>query len=188
MRALLRGHEPVDERERTSLERIERELGRLHAPYDQDADLTHVTGSAIVVGRRGVLLHLHRKLGLWLQPGGHLELGEAPWDAAMREAIEETGVVVAHPPRGPSFVHADVHVATAGHVHLDFRFLLHPSADDEPRPPPGESQEVRWYSWDDALVVADDGLRGGLVAVARSAIPRAAATPQSDGRPPSGKR
>ena len=67
---------------------------RLAAPFDQDADPVHVTGSAIVVGPRGVVLLKHKRLGLWLQPGGHIDAGETPWDAALREAREETGLDV----------------------------------------------------------------------------------------------
>jgi hypothetical protein len=36
-----------------------------------------------------------------------------------------------------------------------------------PNPPVGESQEVRWFTLDDALAIADAGLRGALVAVSR---------------------
>jgi len=45
----------------------------------------------VVHGGR-VLLHYHRKLGLWLPPGGHVEHGELPDEAAVREVLEETGV------------------------------------------------------------------------------------------------
>ncbi|MFI5046541.1 MAG: NUDIX hydrolase [Acidimicrobiia bacterium] len=164
MRALLDGHVPVDQREEASIARILRELDRLEAPFDERADPTHVTGSAIVVGRLGVLLLVHRRLGFWMQPGGHLEAGEEPADAALRETREETGIEVAHPRSGPRFVHADVHVAAAGHTHLDLRFLVCAPADDDPRPPAGESQQVQWFSWDDAYAQTDDSLRGGLTA------------------------
>ncbi|HEX6658055.1 MAG TPA: NUDIX domain-containing protein, partial [Ilumatobacter sp.] len=93
---------PVDERERTSIERFLHELARLDEPFSEHADATHVTASAIVVGVRGVVLHKHKRLGLWLQPGGHIDPGEAPWRAAIREAQEETGLPVeplAGPPR-----------------------------------------------------------------------------------------
>src|SRR5690606_18869145 len=50
--------------------------------------------SAFVVWRGRVLLHRHRKLGLWLPPGGHVEPGELPDEAAVREVLEETGVAV----------------------------------------------------------------------------------------------
>jgi 8-oxo-dGTP pyrophosphatase MutT (NUDIX family) len=50
--------------------------------------------NVFAVWRGGVLLHKHAKLGLWLPPGGHVEPGELPDDAATREVLEETGVPV----------------------------------------------------------------------------------------------
>jgi 8-oxo-dGTP pyrophosphatase MutT (NUDIX family) len=157
----LAGHQPIDDREALSMSRFHQELARLPHPFDEHADSTHVTGSAIVVGPRGVVLHLHKRLGLWLQPGGHIEAGETPWDAAAREAREETGLDVRHPMDGVRLVHVDVHPGPRGHTHLDVRYLL--EADDAaPNPAPGESPEVRWFSWDEAVAVADPGLLGAL--------------------------
>lgn len=39
-----------------------------------------------------VLMVKHKKLGIWLCPGGHMEEGELPHHAAERECLEETGV------------------------------------------------------------------------------------------------
>jgi ADP-ribose pyrophosphatase YjhB (NUDIX family) len=50
------------------------------------------TVAVFVVHADRVLLHFHRKLGLWLPPGGHIEPHELPDDAALREVAEETGV------------------------------------------------------------------------------------------------
>ena len=36
------------------------------------------------------------------------------------------------------------------------------SADDDPAPPPGESQQVRWFTLAEAMDVADDALIDGL--------------------------
>lgn len=152
---------PVDERERISIERIVAVLPTLERPFDEHADPTHVTGSAIVVGRRGVVLHKHKRLGLWLQPGGHVEAGETPAEAALREASEETGLPVHHPAGGPRFVHVDVHPGPRGHIHLDVRYLIE-SPDVDPAPGPQESQDVRWFDWDEAIELTDDGLRGAL--------------------------
>ncbi len=152
---------PVDEREAEARRQVLGALDTLERPFDRDADPTHVTGSGIVVGGRGVLLHRHRRLGRWLQPGGHLEAGEAPWDAARRETEEETGLAVRFVGAG-SLAHVDVHPAAAGHTHLDLRYLLAVEGDDGPAPPPGESQEVRWFSWDEARRRADPALAGLL--------------------------
>jgi 8-oxo-dGTP pyrophosphatase MutT (NUDIX family) len=136
-------------------------LARLPRPFDRLASPVHVTGAAIVVGVRGTVLLEHRRLGIWVQPGGHLEPGEPPARAALREASEETGLDLRHPPGGPRLVHVDVHPGAEGHVHLDLRFLLL-GPDREPSPPAGESPHVRWFDWPSALAVADDGLAAGL--------------------------
>lgn len=41
-----------------------------------------------------ILLVFHKKLNMWLPPGGHINKNELPCDAAKREALEETGLVV----------------------------------------------------------------------------------------------
>ena len=69
--------------------------------------------------------------------------------AARREALEELGLAVEHPADGPRLIHLDVHEAALGHTHLDLRYLLL-GADADPHPPPGESPEARWCSWDEA--------------------------------------
>jgi 8-oxo-dGTP pyrophosphatase MutT (NUDIX family) len=152
---------PADDREVDARKQFLAGLERLPFPFCEDADPTHVTASAIVVGARGTVLHVHRRIGVWLQPGGHIEAGEAPWDAAVRECVEETGLPVHHPDGGPTLVHVDVHDAPRGHLHLDLRYRLLAPGDD-PVPAPGESQEARWFSWEEAHAVADESLRNAL--------------------------
>ncbi|MHB1445824.1 MAG: NUDIX hydrolase [Acidimicrobiales bacterium] len=161
LRAQLDAFAPRSERETESRRRMLAELDRLERPFDQSADEVHVTGSALVVGPRGLLLHRHKRLGIWLQPGGHLEPGESPAQAALREAAEETGIEVAHPAGGPRLIHIDVHEAYAGHIHLDARYLL-VGADQDPDPAAGESPDVRWFSPAEAAAVADPGLVDAL--------------------------
>ena len=162
VRALVAEHRPTSPREVEAKASFLAELDRLVDPYDEHADPTHVTASAIVVGRRGTVLHLHKRLGRWMQPGGHIDPGESPAVAALREAHEELGLVVQHPEGGPRLLHIDVHEAALGHTHLDLRYLLIGS-DADPAPPPGESPEARWCGWDEAAGMADEALAPALV-------------------------
>ena len=104
-----------------------------------------------------------------MQPGGHIDDGEAPDVAALREAHEELGMPVAHPHDGPQLIHVDVHPGPRGHRHYDLRYLL--LADDvDPQPGEGESPHARWFGADEAFVVADVGLRGGLTIALRTYV------------------
>jgi 8-oxo-dGTP pyrophosphatase MutT (NUDIX family) len=166
LRRDIRDHVTSDGREAISKTTFLTELDRLEYPFDQSADPTHVTASAIVVGPRGVVLHRHRRLHRWLQPGGHVDPGETPERTAVRECLEETGLAVTHPSGGPVLVHLDVHPAANGHVHLDLRYLVE-GPDEDPRPAPGESQDVAWFTWENAGEMADSALTGALRAARR---------------------
>jgi 8-oxo-dGTP pyrophosphatase MutT (NUDIX family) len=168
LRVAIEAHPPGDPREAAAKEVFLAELDRLPHPFDEREGPVHVTGSAIVVGPRGVILVKHRRLHRWMQPGGHIEPGETPEEAAIRECTEETGLPVAHPVGGPILIHVDVHEAAKGHTHLDVRYLVF-APDEDPDPPEGESQEIRWFSWDEAESTADDSLQGAL-RVARSLV------------------
>jgi 8-oxo-dGTP pyrophosphatase MutT (NUDIX family) len=120
-----------------------------------------------VVGRRGTVLHLHKRLRIWMQPGGHIDAGETPDVAARREATEELGLTVEHPAACPRLIHVDVHDAALGHTHLDLRYLLL-GGDADPHPPRGESPDARWCGWEEATALADPALVDALP-VARAA-------------------
>jgi ADP-ribose pyrophosphatase YjhB (NUDIX family) len=54
----------------------------------------HFTACGIVFNKGKTLLLRHKKLGVWICPGGHIELNEIPDDALLREVREETGLDV----------------------------------------------------------------------------------------------
>ena len=112
----------------------------------------HLTASAAILdpaGRR-LLLVLHRKVGRWLQPGGHCEAGDPTLGAAaLREATEESGII------GlvlvPGILQVDRHGAPCNpgvvDEHLDVRYLVLAGADAVPRVSE-ESDDARWFAWD----------------------------------------
>jgi len=114
----------------------------------------HLTGSAWIVNpsRRRTLLTLHRKLGKWLQLGGHAD-GESDLSVvAMRETREESGLEAVHLVSADLF-DLDCHwiperKGDAGHHHYDFRFWV--EADDRaPLIMSDESHQLAWVDLDD---------------------------------------
>ena len=111
-----------------------------------------------------MVLHLHKRLGIWLQPGGHVDGGETPWGAAQRETIEETGLPVTPTGDSSELIHVDVHPGPRGHTHLDLRYHF-TAPPVEPAPPEGESPDVRWFTWAEAIAIAEPGVEGVLRAL-----------------------
>ena len=115
----------------------------------------HVTGSAFVVdpAMTMTLLVHHRKLGKWLQPGGHCEPGETALEAAIREAWEETGVSAVALTPDQLFdidIHAiPAHAGTPAHLHYDARYILVAESGDTVAS--HESHAVDWVSMEEAL-------------------------------------
>jgi 8-oxo-dGTP pyrophosphatase MutT (NUDIX family) len=146
----IRAIEPVDSREATSIDATLEHLRWPGDPFDESLNDHHLTASAFVLSSRGVILHLHRRLHIWVQPGGHIDDGEGPEDAAVRETLEETGLEAIHT-EPPTLFHVDVHPGPRGHTHYDLRYVLLARPLD-PTPPPGESPEVHWFDFDAAML------------------------------------
>ena len=117
----------------------------------------HLTGSAWIVdpARDHALLVHHRKLGKWLQPGGHADGDPDLLAVALREAREETGLsrfrVVS-----PGLFDVDRHwipsrADTPGHWHLDLRFLI----EADPEEPLVVSDESHGGAWVELGQVAE---------------------------------
>lgn len=126
----------------------------------EDADRDFVAG-ALVVKDGKILLIDHGKHDTWLQPGGHIEEGETPDEAAVRETVEETGFDVEildifSPEREeavsdfpqqalPRPFDINIHQVREGHWHCDFLYL----AEVKQKVEASHSHEhggIRWFS------------------------------------------
>ena len=94
-----------------------------------------------------VLLTHHRKLGKWLQLGGHADGDPDPLRVAMREAREESGIETIAPISTEIFdldVHEiPPHGGVPAHDHYDVRFLLRVEGDEAYRVG-DESVDLAW--------------------------------------------
>lgn len=114
------------------------------------------TVAVFVVHEGCVLLHAHRKLGLWLPPGGHIEPNELPDDAAVREVAEETGVrAVLIGATGVGVAYPRQLVQPAGiqledigpdHQHIDLIYFAVPAPGGEQLAPEDQREPgTGWY-------------------------------------------
>jgi 8-oxo-dGTP pyrophosphatase MutT (NUDIX family) len=130
-RALLEDYRPSDARQIEARGRMLAWIDR----YPLDAHLRtrlegHLTASALVLNheRTHALLTHHKKLGRWLQLGGHCDGDANLVRVALREAIEESGIDGLT--IDPRVLDLDIHPIPARahepeHLHLDVRFLVH---------------------------------------------------------------
>jgi 8-oxo-dGTP pyrophosphatase MutT (NUDIX family) len=134
--------------------------------FERTLRVGHVTASAWIVDPRtqAMLLTHHRKLGKWLQCGGHVDDGDVDLRAAaLREAREESGLTRLCAARSGIY-DIDVHEIPArgeepAHRHYDIRFAFFGDQSEEPHTS-AESHDVRWFSPDAiASLEVDDSVR-----------------------------
>lgn len=110
-------------------------LGDAEDPFERTRLAGHFTASALVVsgdGARTLLTH-HRKLGLWLQPGGHADGDRDLARVALRETEEETGLRDVRVE--PAIFDLDRHwipdhKGVPGHWHYDVRYVVRAGRDE----------------------------------------------------------
>lgn len=144
-------------------------------PYLRERLSGHFTASALLVDRSGkrTLLTHHRKLGLWLQPGGHADGDRDLARVALREAEEETGLsgLMVEPVIFDLDRHRiPEHNGVPAHWHYDVRYVVRAGADED-FVVSDESHALAWR--DIAEVAADAAADASLRRMARKWMARA---------------
>jgi 8-oxo-dGTP pyrophosphatase MutT (NUDIX family) len=111
-----------------------------------------------------MVLHMHKKLSMLLQFGGHVELTETSWTAVVHEVQEESGyrlnelqllqprerlkaisnASVLHPQ--PLLVSTHPFGVKTGHFHSDITYLFTATARPTHNPDANESNDLRYIS------------------------------------------
>ena len=120
----------------------------------------HLTGSAAIVNESAtkILIMLHKKLQIWIQPGGHADGDGNLARVALREAIEETGIEeleVLTPG-----IDCDVHIIPQRlnepeHLHLDIRYLIRAPENSKIKRN-HESVDMRWVEFSELMELTSD--------------------------------
>jgi 8-oxo-dGTP pyrophosphatase MutT (NUDIX family) len=159
LRELVGAIDPWDDLERAHLTTAAQWLAsgapvyRVRAP---DTPAMHLVSYFVVLdGARGqLLLVAHRKAGLWLPPGGHVEADEDPWAAVVRECREELGIeAVPSPISGerPLFLTVTRTRGQNPHTDVSLWYLLNADAGSVTRYDRGEFDAIRWLTEEQVL-------------------------------------
>jgi len=120
-----------------------------------------VVSGCVVMDKGRVLLLKHKRLGIWLYPGGHMEQNEIPVETAIRETREETGFkvrIIGRPllglksardateqPAPLATLYEHVRYKEGEHMHFDLVYLSKP-VGRRGRIAKDESAQLRWFS------------------------------------------
>ena len=125
---------------------------RVHKNQSTSKRVEEVSAGGLVVdksGEQGLLIGRIDKRGrmLWSLPKGHIEAGESPEDAALREVLEETGI--------KSSITRSLGVidfwfmAEGKRIHKTVHHFLFSELSGTLEPQVSEVDEVKWFPLDD---------------------------------------
>lgn len=156
---LLENYNPIEEHQLRAKEQIIDFIMDNPRCFLRSSEEGHITGSVFLLNPNldEVLLTHHKKIGKWLQLGGHADGDPDIFAVAMREAREESGINDISPLSYDVFdvdIHAiDQHKGVPAHFHYDIRFVL--KANNISYKVSGESHDLAWVPlrqialWDD---------------------------------------
>ncbi|QBX56394.1 NUDIX domain-containing protein [Nocardioides seonyuensis] len=178
--AVLRAWTPPTPEQAQLRERYVALLERRHDAMSRDCRPDHLTASTLVLDESAerVLLTLHAKSGRWFQLGGHVEPGDSTLaGAALREALEESGLTAGDLVLDPTPVVLDAHDVPfcwpgEGVQHLDVMFVARARAGAD-HVLSQESLDLAWWPVDslpNAELTPFVALAGGALAAGQASL------------------
>jgi ADP-ribose pyrophosphatase YjhB (NUDIX family) len=133
------------------------------------------TATTFVVHEDRTLLLLHRKLGKWFPPGGHIDPHELPDQAALREVREESGLEVELMAQSswlgavqilPQPYCILLENISSEHQHIDLIYFAHVRGGNLAHAE-REAHAARWFTWEE---LADPEIAEDIRELGRRAI------------------
>ena len=150
LRKKLEKYDPTNFEEIENKQKMLNFLNNNEDCFERNLSIGHFTGSCWIENHDGTkfLLTLHKKIGLWLQLGGHADGDSDIARVALREAHEESGLQHIELLSEEIF-DIGVHLIAAyrnvpAHYHYDVRFLMRAFDDDIKIS--DESDDLKWFS------------------------------------------
>ncbi len=143
--------QPFDDKEAEHLSFVQKwiesgaEIFRIEKPATPD---THLVSYFVLVdqAQNKLLLTDHKKSGLWLPAGGHVELNEHPKETVEREILEELGIQADFLSHAPVFLTVNKTVGqTAGHTDVSLWYVLRGNVSDSLKYDGQEFHQIRWF-------------------------------------------
>lgn len=150
----------ISDQEKSQVEDLRDFVSKEELCFHRSLEHGHITGSSFILspdGKKTLLTH-HRKLGMWIQLGGHADGDPDIFAVALREAQEESGLDDFNWEEKEIF-DLDIHPIPARksepeHLHYDVRFLLR--ARSEQFQVSEESLDLKWIPLTDVANFTDN--------------------------------
>jgi len=119
------------------------ELCRISKP---DNPPKHLVSYFVLVDEDEILLVDHINAQLWLPTGGHVDVGEHPKQAAIREAKEELGINAELLYENPIFITVTKTVGlTSGHTDVSLWYVIKGSKNHNYTYDNSEFHSIKWF-------------------------------------------
>ncbi|MDR1391342.1 MAG: NUDIX hydrolase [Holosporales bacterium] len=152
LREKLKRYRPADKTETEDKQKMLNFLNLNEACFERSLSTGHFTSSCWLENYDSTkfLMTLHKKLGFWLQLGGHADGDSDLIRVSLKEAREESGLKNIKLLSNEIFdigVHmVSKYEKTPEHYHYDVRFLSRATDDNEEIQISDESMDLRWFA------------------------------------------
>jgi hypothetical protein len=147
----LERYNPIDETEKADKIKMLEFLNSHENCFERSLSVGHFTGSCWLVNRDSTkfLLTLHKKIGRWLQLGGHADGDCDLARVSLKEANEESGLRNIELLSNEIF-DIGIHMIAeyngiSVHYHHDVRFLMKTTDKDDDIQISNESNDLKWF-------------------------------------------